>query len=199
MRLLFVPYLGLEMTEIKISRLSDEEIVRLVTHKGKNEWFSVLYERYSDKVYRKCLSFEKDKDAALDLAHDILIKVFLQLSKFQERSRFSTWLYSVAYNYCVEYTRKKNRLPLSIFDDGRIDVEDDYEDWEIAESQEKALSRALDKINPEDKALLLLKYQDDISIKEIMEVYKISESAVKMRLARARQRVKELIESPNLY
>ncbi len=187
------------MTEIKISRLSDEEIVRLVTHKGKNEWFSVLYERYSDKVYRKCLSFEKDKDAALDLAHDILIKVFLQLSKFQERSRFSTWLYSVAYNYCVEYTRKKNRLPLSIFDDGRIDVEDDYEDWEIAESQEKALSRALDKINPEDKALLLLKYQDDISIKEIMEVYKISESAVKMRLARARQRVKELIESPNLY
>lgn len=96
-----------KMTDIKVSRLSDEDVIQLIIDKGKTNFFSVLYDRYSDKVYRKCLSFEKDKDVALDLSHDILIKVFLQLSKFQGRSRFSTWLYSVAYNYCVEYTRKK--------------------------------------------------------------------------------------------
>ncbi|MBX7240418.1 MAG: RNA polymerase sigma factor [Bacteroidia bacterium] len=186
------------MTDIKVSRLSDEDVIQLIIDKGKTNFFSVLYDRYSDKVYRKCLSFEKDKDVALDLSHDILIKVFLQLSKFQGRSRFSTWLYSVAYNYCVEYTRKKNRLPLTPLDDERMDFADEDTDWVLLESQEKSLKKALDKIHPEDKALLLMKYQDDISIKELMEVHKISESAVKMRLARARQKVKELMEN-NIY
>lgn len=89
-------------------------------------------------------------------------------------------------------------MPLTPLDDERMDFADEDTDWVLLESQEKSLKKALDKIHPEDKALLLMKYQDDISIKELMEVHKISESAVKMRLARARQKVKELMEN-NIY
>ena len=178
--------------------MSDEEVIELILNKGKTNLFGVLYDRYSDKVYRKCLSFEKDKDVALDLSHDILIKVFLQLSKFEGRSRFSTWLYSISYNYCIEYTRKKNRLPLIALEEDRMDLQDEDSDWFLMENQLKSLKKALEEIHPEDKALLLMKYQDDISIKELMEIYQISESAVKMRLSRARQRVKEIIDT-NLY
>ena len=75
------------------SPLSDEELINVIVVQGKTGMYGILYDRYADKVYRKCLSFEKDRDAAQDLAHDILIKVFIQLSKFEARSRFSTWLY----------------------------------------------------------------------------------------------------------
>jgi len=184
----------------KYRTTSDEEIVEMIVQKGRSEIFGVLYERYSDKVYRKCLSFERDRDAAQDLAHDVFVKVFLQLSKFEARSRFSTWLYSVTYNHCVEHHRKKSKMPTT-------DIDEEYDIKEFDESAEQELfkyrfdilKKALDKANPEDKAILMMKYQDDFSIKDLMVHLSISESAVKMRLARARERVKHIIDQDYKY
>lgn len=176
------------------SPLSDEELIKIIVEQGKTGMYGILYDRYADKVYRKCLSFEKDRDAAQDLAHDILIKVFVQLAKFESRSRFSTWLYSITYNYCVEYIRKKSKLQTSQLDEERDDFTD-TDDPAFLEMQSEALAQALQKVSPEDKMILLMKYQDDISIKELMTILNISESAVKMRLARARGRVKEIIDA----
>lgn len=176
------------------STLSDEELIKFIVEQGKTGMYGILYDRYADKVYRKCLSFEKDRDAAQDLAHDVLIKVFIQLAKFESRSRFSTWLYSITYNFCVEYIRKKNKIPTSPLDEEKDDFTDN-EDYEFLEMQNDALDKALQKISPEDKMILLMKYQDDIPIKELMVLLDASESAVKMRLARARGRVREIIET----
>ena len=176
------------------SPLSDEELINVIVVQGKTGMYGILYDRYADKVYRKCLSFEKDRDAAQDLAHDILIKVFIQLSKFEARSRFSTWLYSITYNFCIDYVRKKSKIQTSPLDEERDDFTD-TEDTDFLEMQSDALAKALLKAAPEDKMILLMKYQDDISIKELMGILDISESAVKMRLARARNRVKEIVDS----
>lgn len=180
---------------IKTRSFTDEELVNLIVNKGKSDFFGVLYERYADKVYRKCLSFERDKDAAKDLMHDVLIKVFLQLGNFQQRSRFSTWLYSITYNFCVEHHRKKNKLPFSPIDDeGDFYLEEEVSDEAFLQLQSRELKKALDLISPEDKMILLMKYQDNISIKELMITLNVSESAIKMRLARARKRVKDIME-----
>lgn len=184
----------------KYRSTSDEEITEMIVRGGRSDIFGVLYERYADKVYRKCLSFERDKDAAQDLAHDVFIKVFLQLSKFEARSRFSTWLYSVTYNHCVEHHRKKSKMPTT-------DIDDEYDIKEYDESAENelfkyradVLKKAMEKANPEDNAILMMKYQDDFSIKDLMGHFEISESAVKMRLARARERVKNIIDKYYQY
>ncbi|MFN0201653.1 MAG: RNA polymerase sigma factor [Bacteroidia bacterium] len=179
--------------------VSDEDLVEMIVKQGKTDVFSVLYERYSDKVYRKCLSFEKDRDSAHDLVHDVFLKVFLQLSKFEARARFSTWLYSITYNYCVEQHRKRAKMPSQDIDDNpELAVFDDDDDLEIFEVRATALKKAMEKVSPEDKAILLLKYQEDASIKELMELLNVSKSAVKMRLSRARQRAKEIIDEMNL-
>lgn len=184
------------MTLVNNRALSDEDIVSLIITKGRTELFGVLYERYADKVYRKCLSFEKDKDAAKDLMQDVLVKVFLQLANFQHRSRFSTWLYSITYNFCVEHHRKKNKMPLSkIEDENEMALADEVNDEEFLLLQNTELNKALQLITPEDKMILLMKYQDDIPIKELMEIFQVSESAIKMRLARARKRVKDIMEA----
>lgn len=176
-----------------IQQLSDEALIELITQDGKTDFFGVLYDRYSNKVYRKCLSFVKDEDVAQDMVQDILLKVFTQLSKFKGKSRFSTWLYSITYNFCVEFYRKNNKYGTVDIDQGPEIPEDTDNESEILSLRVDQLKRALEKVAPEDKMILLMKYQDDISIKELMDVFDISESAVKMRLARARQRVQIVV------
>lgn len=175
-------------------QLSDESLIEAITQTGKTDLFGILYDRYSNKVYRKCISFVKDEDLAQDMVQEILIKVFTQLPKFKGKSRFSTWLYSISYNYCVEYYRKQNKY-------GTVDIDEEPEVHDVIDDEDELLrirvdqlKIALEHIAPEDKVILLMKYQDDISIKELMDVFDISESAVKMRLARARQRVQVIVK-----
>lgn len=177
------------------SKTPDEAIIEAIIHEGKVELFDLLYDRYSDKVFRKCMSFAHDRDIASDMVQDILLKVFTQLPKFKGNSRFSTWLYAITYNYCVEYYRRSSRFTTVDIDE-RPDYteDDDQEEKDLLALRSEKLKYALDQINPEDKVILLLKYQDDASIKDLIEQLNITESAVKMRLSRARQRVRQIIE-----
>lgn len=176
-------------------KASDEAIIEAIVHEGKAELFDLLYDRYADKVFRKCISFAQDKAVAQDMVQDVLLKVFTQLSKFKGNSRFSTWLYAITYNYCVEYYRRNNRYATVDIDDGPdLAEENDALERDLLSFRSEKLRIALEQISPEDKVILLLKYQDDASIKDLTEQLNISESAVKMRLARARQRVRQIIE-----
>ncbi len=152
--------------------------------------FGVLYDRYSAKVFQKCLGMTRDKDLAHDLTHDIFLKAFVGLVKFDHRSKFGTWLYSITYNYCLDHLRKSQRNRTSDVDEA-IDPgglsEDRYE-TELLSLRADRLSPVLDAIDPADRAILLMKYQDELSIKDMMEVLVLSESAVKMRVLRARER-----------
>lgn len=173
--------------------MTDEALIARITA-GHSDLYGILYDRYADKVYRKCLSFVKNEQIAQDNVQDIFLKVFYQLSKFKGKSKFSTWLYAITYNYCVEFYRKNTRYSHVDIEE-RLDLSDDdeAEEKELLSFRSDQLARALDQVSPEDKVILLMKYQDDMPIKEIMEHFKLAESAVKMRLARARKRVKNLI------
>jgi len=177
------------------TKASDETIIEAIINEGKTELFGLLYDRYADKVFRKCISFVQDRDVAQDMVQDVLLKVFTQLSKFKGHSRFSTWLYAITYNYCVEYYRRSQRYPTADIDDGPDIAEpDDQAEKDLLSLRAEKLRKAMDLISPEDKAILLMKYQDDTSIKDLTEQLDASESAVKMRLARARERVRSIIQ-----
>lgn len=171
--------------------LKDEELVQLYVESQKNLYFEELYDRYSDKVYRKCYSFVKDADRAQDFTHDIFIKLAVKIGTFKETARFSTWLYSITYNFCMDQLRiKKKRGEYELHDN--FDVEADEDDSELLEMQLDGLKKSLEHLSAEEQAILLMKYQDDFSIKEIAETFNLSESAVKMRLMRTREKVKTI-------
>ena len=102
--------------------------------------------------------------------------------------------YFITYNYCIDQLRvAKKYVEYSLNYD--FDLAEDN-DAELAELEEQRLRKALQKIVPEEKSLLMMKYQDELSIKEIATTLGISESAVKMRLLRAKERLKKVyIES----
>lgn len=171
--------------------VTDEELVRLYVETQRNVYFEELYDRYVDKVYRKCLSFVKNEAQAEDFTHDIFLRVVLKVGGFKEHAKFSTWLYSITYNYCMDQVRQvKKQAEVAL--DENFDLADDGYDHELAEMQAQGLKKAMQKIDPDERAILLMKYQDDFSIKEISETLKISESAVKMRLMRTKEKLKKI-------
>ena len=178
------------------SQLTDEELVQKVVANNNTLFFGVLYDRYSKMVYNKCYGFARSKDEAEDLTQDVFLMLFVKLASFKGKSKFSTWLYSFTYNFCVNYVNRNKQRKMS---DNSISMEkaeynltEEIPDESIYELKANKLSKAMELISVEDKSILLLKYQDSSSIKELSEVLEIGESAVKMRLKRAKAKLLEI-------
>jgi RNA polymerase sigma-70 factor (ECF subfamily) len=164
---------------------------------GNPEGLGVLYQRYFQKVYHKCLSLSKDPDEAFDLAQDALLKAFEHLPSFRGQASFSTWLYAITYNHCQEFFRKAKRLfVLRLEDSGESTWKDaaapSPEDALQPPPTESTLLALFNHIPETDRRMLLLKYHDGQSIEHLQTVFMLSASAVKMRLKRARQKLNTL-------
>ncbi len=177
------------------SKLTDEELVAKIVAKNDTLLFGVLYDRHAKMVYNKCYGFAKSQDEAEDLTQDVFLMLFVKLASFKGRSKFSTWLYSFTYNFCVNYVNRNKQRKISDksvpMDNVEYKMEEEVTDGNIFELQASRLEKALNEIDAEDKSILLLKYQDGASIKELTNLLEIGESAVKMRLKRAKARLLE--------
>ena len=170
--------------------MTDVEIIHRYLRAQANICFDLLYGRYAGKIYSKCISLLKDEALAFDATQEIFMKIFLNLSKFNERSKFSTWVYSVTYNYCIDSLRKKQKQKDLFTDEPEKlpDVEDEKGDEELMEMEIGTLKTILERLAVDDRAILLMKYQDDMSIKEIADILDKTESAVKMKIKRAKEK-----------
>ncbi|MEA3494843.1 MAG: RNA polymerase sigma factor [Bacteroidota bacterium] len=179
----------------KNKNITDEEIVQNIVINNHTSDFGILYDRYAQKVYNKTISLVKDRDNAQDCLHDIFLKAYINLKSFKGKSKFSSWLFSLTYNFCIDYLRKTNVISTEVVVDEIIDTDDidaGKEENKLFEIKSEMLSIILEQITIENKVILLMKYQDDMKISEIGESLKIGDSAVKMRLKRARDSVFEI-------
>jgi len=177
------------------AQLTDEELVARIVKNNNPLLFGILYDRYAKMVYNKCYGFARSQDEAEDLTQDVFLQLFIKLKSFKGKSKFSTWLYSFTYNFCVNYVNRNKQRKMS---DRSVPVEDsehklteEVPDESLLELKAKKLEKALTLISAEDRSILLLKYQDGASIKELITLMEIGESAVKMRLKRAKERLME--------
>jgi RNA polymerase sigma-70 factor (ECF subfamily) len=180
--------------ENKYNKLSDEELVQAIVSSNDTLLFAILYDRYARVVYNKCVGFSKSSDEAEDLTQDIFLKLFVKLSSFKGKSKFSTWLYAFTYNHCVNYVNRntakkieKKSVDATNIQDTGYTIEDS--DADINKLKVSKLKEALELISPEERMILLLKYQDGLSIKELTGILNVGESAVKMRIKRAKEKL----------
>jgi len=174
----------------KYKQKSDEEIVLLIINFGNKELFELLYHRYFKKVRDKCFSFLKDSNLSEEFANDILTKAYEKINGFKGNSLFSSWLYSITYNHCIDYLRVKKKLHYPEWNsNNEIPEIIDESETDLEEVNYENLLAIFELIHPEEKVLLLMKYQDNLPIKSIAKALRISDDAVKMRLKRAKSRV----------
>jgi RNA polymerase sigma-70 factor (ECF subfamily) len=167
-------------------KYSDEELIALYKGSRDMQLISKLYDKYSLKIYCRCISILKDEQSAQDAVHDIFIKILLNIYKFSGKSRFSTWLYSITYNYCIDQIRKRKKLNISDDDVQNIELLDEPNNALLLEIKVTRLEKILELIPKEDKTILLMKYQDGMTIREISSVFDKTESSIKMKLKRAK-------------
>ena len=172
--------------------LNDEELIRMYLRTQQNNYFEVLYNRYVTKVYNRCLSLTQDVYRAEDYTHDIFLRVYGNLSKFKEHSAFSTWLYSISYNYCMDQLRSSSRTATIPLDDHQANSLTETGEHETTETRLQQLAVVMNGITPDETRMLELKYQDGLDIKAIARQFSLKDSAVKMRLKRARDKVRRL-------
>ena len=180
-------------------KMTDEELVEKIVAKNDTLLFGVLYDRYSRMVYNKCYGFARSQDEAEDLTQDVFLMLFVKLASFKGKSKFSTWLYSFTYNFCVNYVNRNKQRKMSdksvSMDDVDYKMADEVSDESIYEMKANKLEKALNMVSPEDKSILLLKYQDGASIKELSDLMELGESAIKMRLKRAKAKLLEIYKT----
>jgi RNA polymerase sigma factor (sigma-70 family) len=181
----------------KAKEYTDSELISLYLQGQNTTYFTLLYRRYAGKVFAKCISMLGDEGLARDATQEIFIKIMLNLSKFTEQSSFSTWVYSITYNYCIDLIRKKKKVPLIYTEDmGKVSKESDVEvpDSVLLEMKQERLGKVLDKLPPGDKAILMMKYIDDLQIKDIGDILGKTESAIKMQIMRAKHKAQAIYE-----
>ena len=178
-----------------IQALSDTDLIARYLRDQNTRYFSELYRRYAGKVFAKCISMLSDEGLARDAMQDIFIKVLLNLSRFSAQSTFSTWVYSITYNYCIDLIRKKKKLQMVYTEDvGKLskETDEDVPDSVLLEMKQERLKMVMQNLPPGDKAILMMKYIDDLSIKDIAEVLNKTESAIKMQIMRAKQKSQQI-------
>jgi len=175
-------------------KLSDEVLVDLIVRSKDPLLFKVLYERYVIMVFNKCLSFSKNSQEAEDVCQDIFLKLLGKIHSFKGASKFSTWLYSFTNNHCVNYYHRnkfkkfeKNISNIEQMCDEVIAQSSDEDLGQLLKLEK--LSEALELILIKDKQILMMKYKEFKSIKDLMELHNLGESAVKMRLKRAKEKL----------
>ncbi|MEM7486729.1 MAG: RNA polymerase sigma factor [Bacteroidota bacterium] len=177
------------------ANVSDEELVKRIVANNNPLLFGKLYDRYAKMVYNKCYGFARSQDEAEDLTQDVFLQLFIKLKLFKGKSKFSTWLYSFTYNFCVNYVNRNKQRKMSDksspVEDSEYKLTEEVPEESLYEMKASKLREALELVSAEEKSILLLKYQDGASIKELVTLMELGESAVKMRLKRAKERLVE--------
>lgn len=176
---------------------SDEHIIEMYLSSQKGAYFDIIYKRYSAKVFARSISLLKNEELAQDAVQDVFIKILTNLSKFGGKSKFSSWLYSITYNHCIDYIRRNKKMTTVAMDSVQEfkAEESEVDDKILLETKFAQLKFVMDEMPTRDKAILLMKYQDGMSIKDISILTEKSESAVKMQIKRAKQKFMNLRET----
>ena len=175
--------------------MDEREIIERVLA-GDNDAFGLLVEAYQTKVYNLALRLCGNRDDAFDLAQESFFRAWRSLSGFQFESSFSTWLFRLCSNICLDWLRAKKRRPTvsltSVDDEGeesQLELPDPGKspaELLLAAEEREALARAMNQLPVEYREILTLRAIHDLSYTEIAEILKIKEGTVKSRLSRAR-------------
>ncbi len=181
-----------------MERLSDMEYVERV-QAGDAECFAPLLERYSQPVFSLLIRIVGNREDAEELTQDVFLKVFRSLSSFRGNSSFATWLYRIAYNTAVSATRRTKREWMSFDDSGMERVAEETSDNEadetLNEDRLQRLEHALDRLRPDDRALILLFYKQEKTMEEIAEITGLTLSNVKVKIHRIRKKLMDGVKS----
>ena len=185
--------------------MSEQELIKRC-QAGETAAFEQLVADYEKRILNYCFRMLGNAHDAEDATQEVFVKVFRFMDKFNGQSAFSTWLYKIASNVCLDFLRKAKRQPKDVVslyqsnDEGEefaLPLEDKtalpYDKVQLSDAQ-KALLLALEQLGEEQKRVIILRDIEGLSYEEIAEITKSAPGTVKSRINRARRALQKLLE-----
>lgn len=192
------------MKGILLAREDDQILIKKALA-GNEGAFRILLNRYKDAVYRIVVKIVHNRDEAQDLVQETFMKAFGSLSSYKCEYRFTTWLYKIAANNCIDFLRRRRLVAVSLDQpletkDGQVTIE--LADWtynpemDLATRQRSlSIDAAIDSLPPKYREVILFRHKRDKSYEEIAEILGIPVGTVKARIFRARELLKKKLKS----
>ena len=179
------------------SKLSDNELIEQ-TIAGNQSAYADLVKRHQRFVFTLAMRFAKNREDAEEIAQDCFVKAYRSLTAFQKQAKFSTWLYSIVYTTSMTFLRKKQLDTSSIDDENNFLQIENNGSFDVNNAENKSrsfyLNEAIQQLLPDDAIIITLFYKGEQSLEEIAQVLGMEANTVKVKLFRARQRLKEKLE-----
>jgi RNA polymerase sigma factor (sigma-70 family) len=175
----------------------DNEIISRVLQ-GDQQIFAELVNRYRHLVFTVALRYTANREDAEEIAQDVFVKAYRSLADFRHDSKFSTWLYAITTNTCITFLRKKKIITYSLDNEKIFDLANNTGTiHEEAEHKSKAglMNRVIRLLNADDAIIITLFYKGEQSLEEIGRIMGITSNTAKVKLHRARKRLKEKLET----
>ena len=178
--------------------VTDTEIISRVL-KGEQQVFAQLVERYQNYVFTLVLRLIESREDAEEVSQDIFVKAYRSLADFRGESKFSTWLYTIVRTSCITFLRKKKLQTTSIDNEKTfLQVENHESSFKAnlveQKSRQAMVNEAIKMLGPDDAQIITLFYKAEQSLEEMAAILGLEPNNVKVKLHRARQRLKEKME-----
>jgi len=165
---------------------------------GDSQEFSKLVDDYKNLVFTVALRMLKNTEEAEEVAQDTFIKVFKSIKNFKGDAKFSTWIYRIAYNTCLDRLKKiKKAQKMNSFEEiSGLEVSDLNTVLDDIEREErsKLLKKCMELLSPTDSALLSFFYFEEKNLNELSKILNLTENTIKVRLFRARGRLASVVK-----
>ena len=176
---------------------NDQKIINQILE-GDTNAFSVLVDNYKDLVFTLAMRMVKNREEAEEVSQDTFIKVYKSLNKFKGNSKFSTWIYRVAYNTCLDRLKKIKReynvVAIDEFTEHQVKTLDNALDQMEAQEHKQKIQECLQLLPSDDSFLLTLYYFEDQSLEEISKVVGLTANNVKVKLFRSRKKLTSILK-----
>lgn len=173
---------------------TDEHIAELV-QQGDVGLFATLIERYEQKMMRYVRRFLFTTEDAEDIVQDVFLKAFTNLQQFDTDRSFSSWLYRIAHNECINQIRKKEKMAFPFFDPDTLFphpiAKEQSDRTTLDQDAKNILDTLLGKLKPQYREVVVLYYFEEFDYKTISDILQIPVSTVGVRLARAKTQLKK--------
>ncbi len=164
---------------------------------GDTTAFAVLVNRYKDMVFTLALKMIGNREEAEEVSQDTFVKIYEKLNGFKGDSKFSTWVYRITYNSCLDrikkYKKEHDTFTIDTSTENQISTLETAFDIMERSDRKKVVKECLDKLPSEDSIVILLFYYDELSLSEISKVIGIGQNHVKVKLFRARKRLATIL------
>ncbi|TDO19184.1 RNA polymerase sigma factor [Pedobacter duraquae] len=178
--------------------LSDLALITMILE-GNTAAYAQLVKRHQRFVFTLAMRFAKSREDAEEISQDCFVKAYRALGTFKQDAKFTTWLYAITYTTAMTFLRKKRLDIASIDDEGAaIQLENHISDYN-ANTIEKTsghayLNQAIGMLLPDDAAIITLFYKGEQSLEEIGQALNMESNTIKVKLHRARARLKEKLQ-----